>query len=58
MSPDFVTWKELSEWREKLDARIGRLEKLGLLIVAAVISPKLGGPDPSQLAGALIGAFA
>lgn len=54
MSPEYVTWREMAEWREKLDARVGRIEKLGLLLVAAVISPKFGGPDPSQFVGAIV----
>lgn len=54
MRPDFVTNKELQEKLDKIQERIGRLERYLIVVACAVASPKLGGPDPTALANAVI----
>lgn len=58
MSPDFVTWKDLTERLERFDNRLGRIEKIVYVLCAAVAVPKLGGPDPSSLVATVIHAVA
>jgi hypothetical protein len=39
---------------ERIQARVEKLEKYLIVLACAVASPKLGGPDPSALVGAVI----
>lgn len=54
MSPDYVTNKELQERLDKIQDRIGKLEKYLIVLACAIASPKLGGPDPASIVGAVI----
>lgn len=40
----------------EFERRMGRVEKGLIALVVAVASPKLGGPDPSQLVSFILGA--
>lgn len=42
---DPVEFREFSEFRESVVSRLTRLEVLMVLLVAAIITPKFGGPD-------------
>lgn len=57
-TPDFVTFRDLHELLEKQSDRIGRLEKVVVAVLVAVASPKLGGPDLSQVVAAAVAHFA
>lgn len=57
MSPEYATVRELYEQVEKVDARMGRLEKVVIALVVAVASPKVGGPDPAALISSVVHLF-
>lgn len=50
-----VTWRDFYTELEKVSGRVGRVEKLLLVLIVMVASPKVGGPSAPQLISALLG---
>ena len=62
-APEYPTFRDLYETAEKADqklekveTRVGRVEKAVIVLVVVTASPKLGGPSASQLITALLNA--
>jgi len=48
------TFKDLYEVQSKIDSRVGRLEKIVILLAVAVVSPKVGGPSASEFVASVL----
>lgn len=49
------TFKDLYEVQSKIDTRVGRIEKVVIVLCVAVASPKLNGPSVSELVAVVLG---
>lgn len=51
----WVSWRDFYTELEKVGNRVGRVEKLLLVLIVMTCSPKLGGPSAPQILTAIFG---
>jgi hypothetical protein len=52
-----TTDRDVQDRLDKLVDRVTKLERYMIVLACAVASPKIGGPDPAALVGAVIKVF-